>query len=85
MEEMTPVEILKKQATDPDYPSCVSKDAITRLLRIGVDDAYAIDVLLPIVSRLKFDNKPAVAGWAAETQIKMEQKYKKDWRKGVSQ
>lgn len=84
MDEMSPVEILKKWATDPSQPSKVIKGAITDLLRIGVEDEYAIDVLLPIVNNLKADDKFEIARWAVNMQRKIELTYKKDWRKSVA-
>lgn len=81
MEELTPIDILKRWATDPAQPAKVIKGAITDLLRIGVEDAYAIDVLLPIVTALKADDRFEIARWAVNMQRKIELTYKKDWRK----
>ena len=83
MEELTPLEVLKQWATDPTQPSKVVKGAITDLLRIGVDDEYAIDVLLPIVCALKRDDKFEIARWAVNMQRKIEMTYRKDWRKNM--
>lgn len=80
MEGLTPVQVLKQWATDPSQPAKVIKGAITDLLRIGVEDEYAIDVLLPIVTSLKADDKFEIARWAVNMQRKIEMTCKKDWK-----